>query len=101
MRIHQPWHKSVIRAHHAFSGLESRIELPSRADRDNPPIRDRDGMVLQDCIDRRNRQHPAGFENQIDGLLRLHARMWRQEKVFAVYRVIETAIGDGSGTPVC
>jgi hypothetical protein len=77
MRIDKPGQQRMVWPDHMLARLEARLQIFRRPDSENPPIPDRDGMMGQHGIDGRDRQHPAGFDQQVCGLLFRHERKVR------------------------
>ncbi|MGY4515671.1 hypothetical protein ACVWWW_001239 [Lysobacter sp. HA18] len=65
----RPGNQRGVRARHDFLRRESLAHLRARADGDDAVAFDRDGMVVPDFRMRLDRHDPAGFDQDIAGLL--------------------------------
>jgi hypothetical protein len=57
----------VVPPNHSFARLETRIHLRDRPDSDDSAGRDGNRVVRENRVERRDREHPAGFYQEICG----------------------------------
>jgi hypothetical protein len=60
----------MVATDHSLARLETRIHLRNGPQSDDPARRDGHGVIREHGVDRRYRQHPAGFYQQICGFRR-------------------------------
>jgi hypothetical protein len=60
----------MVATDHSLARLETRIHLRNRPQSDDSARRDGDRVIREHRVDRRNRQYPAGFYQQICGFRR-------------------------------
>src|ERR1700722_5324914 len=86
MGVDEPREQCVATTNHTLARLENGAHLRSRSDGHDPPCGHGNRVIGENGVDRRDRQHPAGFDHQIDGFFWWHLREKRLKNQSGVYR---------------
>ena len=86
MGVDEPREQRVAATDHALARLESGVHFRGRSDGHDPPGGHGNRVIGENGVDRRDRQHPAGFDHQIDGFFWWHLREKRLKNQCGVYR---------------
>ena len=70
MSVYKARQESVIRTRNMLASLKTSRHLGCGSHGDHATVRDRDGVLRQGRVDRGDRQHPAGINQEVDGFRR-------------------------------
>jgi hypothetical protein len=86
MGVDEPRKQRMATTDHAFAWLENGVHFRGRSDSHDPPCGHGNRVIGENGVDRRDRQHPAGFDHQVDGFFWWHLREKRLKNQAGVYR---------------